>query len=254
MQDNRISLLVNTLNERDNILKNIIPVSIYFDELVIVDMSSDDGSKDVVSDISNARFIETDKRGYVEPARKLGIDSCKYEYVFILDADEILSAKLLNVIKLFRSGNITCLENVKNGGCLYFPRLNSMFGRDITWGKFSPDHDRQLRFFNKKNVIVTDVIHKGLVPAPHAVADIIKFESEKYIYHYHSTSALQFISRLVRYAEFENNKKTGEDSFSITPAVKAFIREFILAKGFLHGRIGFTLAYILALREFLKGR
>lgn len=32
--------------------------------------------------------------GYVEPARKIGINSCKYDYVFILDADEILSEKL----------------------------------------------------------------------------------------------------------------------------------------------------------------
>lgn len=254
MQDNKISLLVNTLNERDNILKNIIPLSAYFDELVIVDMCSDDDSRNIVNAISNARFIETDRKGYVEPARKLGIDSCRYNYVFILDADEVLSEKLLEVIKSFRSGNATCLDNVKKGGSVYFPRLNSMFGKDITWGKFSPDNDRQLRFFDKKGVIVSDVIHKGLAPAQQAMVDIIKFESKIYIYHHHSVSALQFISRLVRYAEFENNRKTGGDSFNISQAVKAFIKEFILEKGFLHGRIGFTLAYILALREFLKGR
>lgn len=251
--NNNISLLVNTLNERENIDKNIVPIAHIFNEVIIVDMMSDDGSREMLSHVPNCTFIEIEKLGYVEPARKKGIDTCKNSWVFILDADESPSKKLLDDIKKFQQGTSSGLDALREGNGLFIPRLNSMFGHDISWGKFSPYNDRQLRLFHKDSVVISDVIHNGLKFKENTAITILDFSLGYYIYHYHSTSALQFISRIVRYAEFENTNKSGNDSFNISGCIKAFLREYVKERGFKHGRVGFALAFILALREFLKG-
>lgn len=159
---NKISLLVNSLNEFDNLKKNIIPIVDVFDEVVIVDMESNDGSRELFQNIENAKFIEIEKMGYVEPARKAGIDACKNDFIFILDADESPSEKIISEMTKFQSAkDKSGFDDVKTSG-VFIPRLNRMFDRDIMWGKFSPENDRQLRFFKKDTVIVTDVIHSGL--------------------------------------------------------------------------------------------
>ncbi|WP_288820684.1 glycosyltransferase family 2 protein [uncultured Leclercia sp.] len=251
---NKISLLVNSLNEFDNLKKNIIPIVDVFDEVVIVDMESNDGSRELFQNIENAKFIEIEKMGYVEPARKAGIDACKNDFIFILDADESPSEKIISEMIKFQSAkDKSGFDDVKTSG-VFIPRLNRMFDRDIMWGKFSPENDRQLRFFKKDTVIVTDVIHSGLKFGKH-VKDVrtLPFNEGYYLYHYHSNSALEFISRLVRYAEFESSSNKGENSFNVKGAVKAFIREYFAERGFKHGKVGFALAYILSLRAFLKG-
>ncbi|WP_234419477.1 glycosyltransferase family 2 protein [Lelliottia sp. WB101] len=254
MMENKISLLVNSLNEIDNLRRNIIPLVDIFDEVIIVDMKSNDGSRELFENIENTKFIEIDKMGYVEPARKTGIDACKNDYIFILDADESPSKKIISELRKFQSGKgLSGFDDVLNSGLL-IPRLNRMFEKDIVWGKFSPENDRQLRFFRRDTVVVSDVIHAGLrFRDDISNVKTLSFKKGYYLYHYHSTTALEFISRLVRYSEFEGFIDSGEQSFNVKKALKAFSREYIIEGGFMHGRVGFALAYILSLRAFLKG-
>lgn len=254
MIEKKISLLVNSLNEFYNLKKNILPLVGVFDEVIIVDMKSNDGSRELFEGIENVKFIEIDKMGYVEPARKIGIDNCKYDYIFILDADESPSEKIIIEVKKFQSAKEDSrLDCISTTG-LFIPRLNRMFEKDIIWGKFSPANDRQLRFFKRDTVLVTDVIHAGIRFCD-SISNIktLSFEEGYYLYHYHSTTALEFISRLVRYSEFEGFVDKGVRSFNVKGAVKAFLREYIFERGFMHGKVGFALAYILSLRAFLKG-
>ncbi|EDU61614.1 glycosyltransferase [Providencia stuartii] len=253
--NNKVSLLVNCLNEVDNLKNNILPLVEHFDETIIVDMQSNDGSRELFQTIPLSKFIEINKLGYVEPARKLGIDSCSYEFIFILDADETLSEKILIELKKFRNGSSSIFHDLLNKTSgIYIPRLNSMFHKDILWGKFSPQNDKQLRFFSKSTVDISDEIHHGIKFKKNINIRELQFSEGYYIYHYHSTSALQFITRIVRYSKYESNNREGIDSFNIKMAIRAFIREYIKNKGFMHGKVGFALAYILALREFLKGK
>lgn len=249
-----ISLLVNCLNEYENLLRHIVPITSYFDEVIVVDMQSNDGTRELIKRIDNAIFIEIERMGYVEPARKIGIEACTSDYIFILDADEVPSDALMSEITKFRKGDIkTVLCHSIEGG-LMIPRLNSMLGEDILWGKFSPTNDKQLRFFKKNTVLISDVIHSGLAFKGHLKIETLPFEKGFYLYHHHSSTALEFISRLVRYCEYEKKQGTGKESFNVGMAIKSFIKEYIVEKGFLHGKVGFALAYILSLRAFLKGK
>ncbi|EEQ8254400.1 glycosyltransferase family 2 protein [Escherichia coli] len=252
--ENKVSLLVNCLNEVNNLKNNIIPLAHHFDEVVIVDMQSNDGSAELIKKLDNSRFIEIEKMGYVEPARKIGINSCKYDYVFILDADEILSEKIILEINRFRKGEKTEFIGLVDIKGLMIPRYNSMFSQDITWGKFAPENDKQLRFFKKGTVEISSKIHSGINFKCNMEVVTLPFSSGYYIYHFHSATALEFIGRVVRYAEYENTKQPGKNSFNVTNAIKAFVKEYILSGGYKHGKTGFALAYILSLREFLKGK
>lgn len=241
-----ISLLVNTLNEEKNIENNIKPISKYFDEIIVVDMSSEDLTVEKAAEFST-KVISVPRMGYVEPARKKGIEECAGDYIFILDADETLSEVTLNWLTCLRSGSVVFQHE-----CYYIPRLNNMMGKDIYHGQFKPDSDKQLRLFTKESVIISEEIHKGILPKVNTCS--LNFSDGFYIYHYHSDSAIQFVERLVRYCFFEKNIGKGEKSFNIRGTIKSFFREYIRYNGFKNGRHGFALAFILALRTFINGK
>ncbi|PHI34868.1 hypothetical protein CBQ28_22465 [Pseudoalteromonas sp. GCY] len=242
----KISLLVNTLNEELNLENNIKPLAYLFDEVVIVDMSSEDNTFDVASSFAT-KVVSVERMGYVEPARKLGVETCENQFIMILDADEDISENLKKLILDIRAGNVS-LENK----VLYIPRKNRMIGKDIEYGQFKADSDKQLRFFDKNSVEVTKEIHKGIRSKVNTSS--LEYKDGYYIYHYHSNTAIEFVSRLVRYCEIECNKQKGNDSFSVSGCLKAFIREYFRYQGYRNGRHGFALAFILAIRTFLNGR
>lgn len=242
----KISLLVNTLNEELNLEKNIKPLAHLFDEVVVVDMSSSDRTFDVATSFAT-KVISVKRMGYVEPARKCGIEACENKIIMILDADEVISENLKKLLLDIRCGN-TSLD----GQVFYIPRKNCMIGKDIAYGQFKADSDKQLRLFDKNSVEVTDEIHKGIRAKVDARS--LKYKDGYYIYHYHSNTAIEFVSRLVKYCEFEGNKQKGSDSFSISGSLKAFIKEYFRYQGYRNGRHGFALAFILAIRTFLNGR
>lgn len=241
----KISLLVNTLNEELNLENNIKPLASLFDEVVVVDMSSSDNTIAIAN--SFAKVISVERMGYVEPARKCGIEACENKIIMILDADEIISDSLKKLITDIRTGNVS-LE----GQVVYIPRKNRMIGKDIEYGQFKADSDKQLRLFDKNCVEVTDEIHKGIKAKVKTTS--LKYNDGYYIYHYHSESAIEFVSRLVKYCEFEGRKQKGDKSFVILGTIKSFLREYFRFQGYRNGRHGFALAFILSIRTFLNGK
>lgn len=242
----KVSLLVNTLNEEHNLEKNIKPLASLFDEVVVVDMSSSDRTVEVARSFAD-KVLSVTRMGYVEPARKCGIDACSHSLVMILDADEFISEALKSLISDIRAEKVSFDKQV-----IYIPRKNRMIGKDIEYGQFKPDSDKQLRLFDKNSVTITDQIHKGI--QANVDSKSLKYSDGYFIYHYHSNTAIEFVSRLVKYCEFEGNQKQYEDSFTVSGCIKAFVREYFKYRGYRNGRHGFALAFILSIRTFLNGR
>ncbi|MFM5243867.1 glycosyltransferase family 2 protein [Aeromonas rivipollensis] len=242
----KVSLLVNTLNEELNLEKNIKPLSRIFDEIVVVDMSSDDNSVSVANTFAT-KVISVKRLGYVEPARKCGIDACSNRIVMILDADEVISDKMKQFIMNVRNDEVNMIGNV-----FFIPRKNRMIGKDIEYGQFKPDSDKQLRLFDKDCVLITDEIHKGIIPKNRT--NSLEYKNGFFIYHYHSDTAIEFVARLVKYCEFERAKKVGDDSFVVLSTIKSFVREYFKKQGYRNGRHGFAIAFILSIRTFINGR
>lgn len=88
-----ISVVINTLNEEQNIGDCIESVRDFADEIVVCDMYSDDRTVEIAQAMG-ARVVYHERTGFVEPARHYAISQAKYEWVFVLDADERMTEPL----------------------------------------------------------------------------------------------------------------------------------------------------------------
>src|SRR3989344_1654842 len=89
----RISVVINTLNEEKNLPRALTSVKSFADEVVVVDMYSDDKTQDLARKFG-AKVYEHERTNYVEPARNFAISKATGEWILILDADEELQTSL----------------------------------------------------------------------------------------------------------------------------------------------------------------
>src|SRR4051794_13187491 len=95
--DNKISVVINTFNEADRIEKLIKSLS-WADEILVCDMHSDDETGSLAKKYG-AKVVLFKRSDYVEPARNFAISSAKYNWIFILDADEEVPSTLVDSLK-----------------------------------------------------------------------------------------------------------------------------------------------------------
>jgi len=94
-----LSVLVPTLNERDNILACLESVN-WADELVVVDSGSTDGTQELAKSCG-ARVVDFRWNGLLPKKKNWALEKVawKHEWVLILDADERISPLLAEEIR-----------------------------------------------------------------------------------------------------------------------------------------------------------
>ncbi|MBK5278241.1 MAG: glycosyltransferase family 2 protein [Bacteroidia bacterium] len=115
----KISAIIITYNEEENIgrcIDSLIPVA---DEILIVDSYSKDKTKEECVK-RNVRFIEHPFIGHVEQ-KNYALENATYDHVISLDGDEYLSEELAQSI-------LKVKENLNCDG-YYFNRLSSYEGK-----------------------------------------------------------------------------------------------------------------------------
>src|SRR3989337_4151360 len=95
----RISVVINTLNEEKNLPRAIASIKGLADEIIVVDMQSDDNTKEVAEKLG-ALVYDHKRTGYVEPARNFAISKASGDWVLVLDADEEVPPKLREKLRL----------------------------------------------------------------------------------------------------------------------------------------------------------
>ncbi|CAN5241578.1 glycosyltransferase family 2 protein [soil metagenome] len=138
-----ITIVIHTYNEEKNIAESISSASLLSEDILIVDMQSTDKTRDIAKK-NNIKVVSTPFRTYVEPARAFGIQQTKTDWVFLLDADERITAELAEEIK-----NVINKTDPQN---TYYkiPRKN-IFGRHkwLSHGGWWPDH--QIRLIHRSS-------------------------------------------------------------------------------------------------------
>lgn len=237
----KVSVVINTLNEEKNIEGAIISVADFADEIVIVDMKSDDATRTIARKLG-AKVYEYKRMGYVEPARNFAIDKATGEWIFVLDSDERLTQKLIEKLESI----------IKNPKAEYFgiPRKNMIFGKWIEHSKWWPDYN--IRFFKKGFVEWSEIIHS--VPTTSGRGLDLEPKEEYAIVHNHYESIDQYIERLNRYTSmqaknlFENGKKFVWRDL-ITKPSNEFIGRYFQAEGYKDGVHGLVLATLQGFSE-----
>lgn len=239
----KISVVINTLNEEENLPRALASVKDWADEIVVVDMHSEDMTVEIAKKYG-ARVFNHKKTGYVEPARNYAISKATGEWILILDADEEISETLAEKLKR--------LSQDSEVGYFAIPRKNIVFGKWLTHSRWWPDYN--IRFFKKGTVHWSREIHS--VPLTSGRGADIEAIEDLAIIHHHYSSVSQYMKRHDRYSSVmakEKFKKGERFSWKLLIAkpVGEFLSRFFAAEGYKDGVHGLVLSSLQAFIELL---
>lgn len=237
----KLSVVINTLNEAKNLPKAIASVKGLADEIVVVDMQSDDGTPEIAKKLG-AKVFNHKKTGYVEPARNFAISKTVNPWILVLDADEEVTPKLAQEIQ----------KILKNPDADYYriPRKNIIFGEWIKHSRWWPDYN--IRLFKKDFVSWNEVIH--MVPMTQGVGGQIEEKEELAIIHHNYETLEQFIERMNRYTSLHAKIRFEEGyKFSwkdvVSKPMNEFLSRYFFGEGYKDGLHGLSLSLLQAFSE-----
>ena len=239
----KLSVVINTLNEEKNLPRALGSVKSLVDEIIVVDMSSDDRTREIAKKFS-AKVFGYPRTNYVEPARNFAISKASGDWVLILDADEEISGGLVKKIT----------ETIKSPKADFFriPRKNIIFGKWVKHSRWWPDYN--IRLFKKGSVTWNEVIHS--VPMTAGIGADFPEQEECALIHHHYESIGQYVERLNRYTSIQAKERIKEGYvFHWTDIVQKpaseFFSRYFAAEGYKDGLHGLALALLQSFSELV---
>ena len=228
MQKNKVVAYFMTKNE-ESIIGQCIDALKWTDEVVIADTGSTDKTIDIAKE-KGCRVIHVDFKGF-GPTRNEIISQIDAEWIVCFDADEICTEGLANEI----------LEVLKNpqADAYLANRLTYLLGKPIYHSGWYPDY-RHAVLFRKNRYRYTDrTVHESYVCDG-------KVEKLNEVFAHFSVRSLdQLMKKEEQYARLgADNLKESKATVmnALSHSAWAFIRHFIVRKGFLDGWRGFIIA------------
>lgn len=233
-------MVINTYNAAEH-LSEVLETVKTFDEIVVCDMESKDDTLKIAQRYE-CRIVIFSKGNcnICEPARNFAIQSASYDWVFVVDADEIVPQYLRDYL----------YDKITDGSfrdALAVPRLNRFMG--VT---FKEKTDYQIRFFRKDAVYWPETIHSN----PVIDGRIIRLSAkEKYsLQHLEDPSVAHRLRKLNVYSDYDSDKRIGKSYGYFKVLVRPiwfFMRDFLLQRGFRHGKRGILQAYFSSIYQIL---
>lgn len=233
---------VLTLNEERRIAQCLQSAS-FADQLLVIDSGSSDRTRDIASEMGAEVVLYPDWQGFAVQRTRL-LAHVKADYVFFLDADEVITPELQKEIQqAVASGEDACWEVMWN---------QVAYGRPLTLMKSTGGVQR---LFKTGLVERFDgVVHEGAVLRRTGLP-VHKFRSR--LLHYSRETVYDSLLKLAQYVQLgaakraEQGKRGGVlrgfgSSFAI------FLRLYVFRRGFLCGAEGFLFCFFIALECFFR--
>lgn len=227
----RISVLVITKNEEASIGRCLRSVD-WADEVIVLDSGSTDRTVEIAAALNARTSVTTDWPGF-GPQKNRALALATGDWVLSLDADEWVTPELRDEIRGVIAGS-------GGPGAFRLPRLSSFCNRQMRHSGWWPDY--VVRLFRRNAARFTDdIVHErvsvegpiGTLTHPLLHETYVNLEEmlEK-LNNYSSLGARILRERAVR----------GGLTKAVLHGLGAFIRTYLLRRGFLDGREGFMLA------------
>jgi glycosyltransferase involved in cell wall biosynthesis len=235
-----ISATVITCNEEHNIREALQSVS-WVDEIIVVDSGSRDSTLEICRDFTD-RIYHREWTGYVDQ-KNHAVDKAGHDWIFSLDADERSSPELSREIQeLAREGF---------GSHGYrIPRVAFFMGRWIRHGDWYPDY--QLRLFDRRYGKWTGGrVHESVkMKEPPG-----KLSGE--IQHFTYRNLSDYLRRLEVYSDlaaldYQQRGKSATPLSLLGNPMGAFVKAYLLKRGFMDGTPGLSVAVMGAVSVFFK--
>lgn len=235
-----VSATIVTLNEERNIARAIESLRCC-EEIVVIDSGSADRTREIAADLG-ARVLEREWPGYAAQ-KNLAAAEAAHDWVLSIDADEALSEPLEAEIWTLKSEGLACAGYT-------MPRLAQYLGYWIKHSGWYPD--RKVRLYDRRRALWTgDYVHESV----RVEGTVGALESN--LLHFTCGSLGEHLRTMDRYTTLAAREliargtPVGPRRFVVDPAW-AFVRAYILQRGFLDGFAGLTIAWMAAFYVFLK--
>ena len=236
-----ISAVVNTYNAEKTLRRSLDTLK-NFDEIVVCDMESTDSTLAIAEEYG-CKIVTFPKGNHksAEPARTFAIQSASYEWVLVVDADELIPDALREY--LYR-----CIESEKHPDGLYIPRRN--FKMNEFMKSSYPDY--QLRFFKKEGTIWPPYVHT--FPKVEGIVEKIPAKRMDLAMIHLPCSMHDWVEKRNMYTDNEVGKREGMHvslfSLMFQPFWR-FFKVYILKLGIFHGKIGYIQAKQESFNRFI---
>ena len=238
----KISVVINTYNAEQH-LEAVLKSVQSFDEVLICDMESTDSTLEIARRYG-CRIVNFPKKNYVsaEPARTFAIQSASYDWVLVVDADELVPQALRDYL----------YAQVLRPDCpagIYVPRKNYFMGRMMHC--HYPDY--LLRFFVKEGTVWPPYVHTFPV-VKGRTEHIPRKRIDLAFVHLANDGVADIIRKTNQYTENEIEKKRdkhyGPWAYLWRPFFRWF-KAYILKGGFRDGLPGFIRACLEGHYQFI---
>lgn len=231
----RITAIIPTFNEETHIAEALRSVE-WADEIVVIDSFSTDRTPDIVKTFKDVRFVQHE---YVNSATQKNwiIPQANSEWIFLLDADERVTADLRAELMAFRQADDTSYS------AFWIPRQNYFLGQKLNhiW-----KGDAVVRLFQRDKCR-----YEGLAVHSEIQTDGRIGKLRGNLDHHSFLTMEKYRAKLERYAQWsakDHEPRTGNINFYhlwIKPAYR-FFKHYILELGLLDGRAGFVISRLMA--------
>jgi glycosyltransferase involved in cell wall biosynthesis len=226
-----ISAYILGYNEAEKIAGAIASV-LWADEIVVVDSGSSDRTSEIAQGMG-ARVVQVPFRGFGD-LRNQAVAACRHDWIFSLDADERCTAQARDEI-------LSILASTPAHDAYLVPRRNYMMGRWIRGSGWYPNF-RQPQLFRKGAMRYRqDPVHEGYeLLTPRRLGQL-----HAEIWQFPFRNLEEVIRKMNRYSTL-GAEKLAERKTTMTGALAhgswAFIKHFLLKRGYRDGWAGFIIA------------
>ena len=232
-----ISALIVARNEEKKIEECLSSLNFADEIVVILDRSTDKTFK-ICKTFSCKIF--TGEWTCEGERRNFGIEKCSSEWIFEIDADEIISKDLAREVK----------KKIRSHKFDYFyiPLMNHIYSKPIKYGWMAClAPDGKFCVFKKQN----KHWHKGLVHPSYSLKGEKGPMFENYINHFMSKDISELLARFNRNSslhaiELKKTNKNLNKHFSLRKVFSRFIKSFFLRKGYKEGKLGLLICILNA--------
>lgn len=241
----KLSVVLATFNEAQNIERCLRSVSDIADEMIVVDGESTDETVNIAKKLG-ARVISTTNKVMFHTNKQMAMDEATGEWVLQLDADEVVDDELKKAISRLK-------QKGSDKSAYFIRRKNFFLGRFLTKGGQYPDMIIRLYKNGQAHLPQADVHEQMLVNGEVGIID-------GHLLHYNAPTFQRYLTNANRYTSLTaESLKAGGVSMTITndidyllvkPILK-FMSIFFRHKGFYDGFPGLVFALFSGLHHSL---
>ena len=235
-----VTVTVITKNEADALADALRSVS-WADEIIVVDAESTDATVTVAKQFTDRVYVRPWK-GYVDQ-KNHAAELSSHDWILSLDADERVTPQLGEEIR-----TLLAAEPASSG--YRMPRVSFYFGRWMRTTDMYPDY--QLRLYDRRKARWDGKYVHESVRADGTVGYL-----KNDLQHYPYRDLSEHLIRMDRYTTLaarqmhEEGRRTSAMGM-LTYAKLAFLRNYILKRGFRDGTAGFVISLVNSYYVFLK--